>query len=244
MRTQIRFLSTLVAIIVLPAATTLAQQSDEEDFVPRSSAPPAVRTGGASRGASSAANAARVTIFAPADTVGLTTREQPVIYWNLSADTDKPIEIAINDPKNLEKPLLDTTLKGPTKAGLHKLDLGALKQDGKPIKLAPDVKYDIVIEVSAASAGASSNPTATCKIMRDSKGMPADAAAEKDKVKLASIYGKQGVWFDYIDALNAAIEAKPKDEKLVERRTKALASQRIAWSPDGKVTESRKGSPK
>jgi hypothetical protein len=232
--------ATILCAIVLPAA--VMAQAEDDDFVPRSGAPPASRTGGASRGASAAASAANVTLLAPADTIGLTTREQPVIHWYLSADTDKPIEIAINDPKKLDEPVLEATFKGPHKAGLHKLDLSSLKQDDKPVKLSPNVKYDMVVEVvtSGTGNGASANPNATCKIMRlDPKDTPADAATEKDKAKLASVYGKQGIWFDYIDALNAAIAENPKDESLAERRTKALAAQRITWTPDGKIVETR-----
>lgn len=234
--------ATVICAIVIPTVV-LAQAADDEDFVPRSGAPPASRTGGASRGASAAASAANVTLLAPADTVGLTTREQPIIHWYLSADTDKPIEVAINDPKKLDEPVLETTFKGPHKSGLHKLDLSSLKQDGKPVKLAPNVKYDMVVEVVASGTGgggASANPNATCKIMRlDPKETPAEAATEKDKAKLASVYGKQGIWFDYIDALTAAIAEKPKDESLAQRRAKALLAQRIEWKPDGTITESR-----
>ena len=234
---RVSLLASLVAVV---GPVTMAQE-DDEDFVPRSGAPPASRTGGASRGASAEASAATVTIFAPADTVGLTTRAQPVLHWYLSADTDKPIELAINDPKKLDEPVLETTLKGPHKAGLHKLDLSKAKQGGKPVKLEPGVKYDVVVEVATSTNGASANPNATCKIMRlDPKEVPAGLATEKDKAKLASAYGKQGVWFDYIDALNASIEATPQDESLIERRTKALATQRITWNADGTVTESRK----
>lgn len=222
------------------AAPAPALAQDDEDFTPKTSAPPAVRTGGASRAASSEAGAATVTILAPAETIGLTTREQPVIYWSLTADTDKEIEVAINDPQNLENPLLETTLKGPTKAGVHKLDLAKLKQDGKPVKLQPGVKYDVVVELAANQGGASANPRATCRIMRvDPKDVPPDAAKEQDKAKLASVYGKQGIWFDYYDALSGAIDAKARDEALLQRRAKALATQRLVMQDDGTVTEEK-----
>jgi hypothetical protein len=231
-------LGLLVSLLVW--APAIAQQAaDEEEFTPRSSAPPAKRTGGASRGGSSAASAASVSFLAPANTVGYTTREQPVIYWHLTADTTRPIELAINDPKNLEKPVLETTLAGPHRAGLHKLDLSKLKQDGKPVRLTAGVKYDLVAEVGAAEAGgASENPTATCRILRlDPKDIPAAAAREKDKAKLAAVYAKEAIWFDYLDALNSAIEANPTDESLLQKRAKALAAQRLVMNPDGSITE-------
>jgi hypothetical protein len=213
---------------------------DEEEFTPRSSAPPAARTGGASRGGSSEASAATVSILAPASTVGLTTREQPIIYWNLTADTKHPIEIAINDPAKLENPVAEMTIKS-VKAGIQKLDLSKLKKDDKSIKLEPGKKYDVVIEVAASENGASENPNASCRIMRlDPKEIPDATKKEQDKAKLAAIYAKEGIWFDYLDAMNAAIEAKPDDKSLVEKRNKALAAQRLIVQEDGKIVEKSK----
>lgn len=230
---------TYFLMLALVAVHAGAQDAgdDEDDFRPRGGAPPAERTSGASRGDAAAAGSATVMILAPAETIGLTTREQPVIYWSLSADTDAPIEIAVNDPNHLENPLAETTLKGPTQAGLHKLDLSKLEGDGQPLKLEPGVKYELVIEIAIHKTGASEDPHAACRIMRLA---PADApapAAETDKAKLAAAYAKEGVWFDYIDALNDAIKAKPEDEALSQKRAKALAGQRLLLNSDGTITE-------
>lgn len=226
-------IASLIAIPVVAA-------DDDEEFVPRSSAPPATRTGGASRGGSSEASAATVSILAPATTVGLTTREQPVIYWNLTADTKHKIEIAITDPSALENPVAEMTVDG-AKAGVHKLEVAKLKKDDKAIKLEPGKKYDVVIAVSASESGASENPNASCRIMRlDAKDVPEAAKKEKDTVKLAGIFAKEGIWFDYLDAINSAIEKKPDDKALVEKRNKALATQRFVVDDDGKIVEKSK----
>jgi hypothetical protein len=230
-----------VLVCVLVAAPLVAR-AEEDDFVPPSGSLPAQRTGGASRGSSSEAAAATVSILAPADAVGLTSREQPVIYWYLSADTTKPITLTVNDLKQRENPLVETALPGPTKAGVHAFDLSKVKSaDGKPVKLQPGGSYEVVAEVAVKDAGASENPSATCRIQRlDPKDAPAGAEKEADLAKRAAAYGKAGIWFDYIDALNAAIAAKPNDEALLEKRAKALATQRLTWKPDGTITEQRK----
>jgi hypothetical protein len=223
----------LLASLLL--AVPLRAQDDEEEFTPRSSAPPAQRTGGASRTEN---DAPAILILAPADTLGLTTREQPVIYWYLSADTKDPIEVGINDPGNLEMPVLEITFKGATKAGLHKLDLSKVKHDGKAVKLQPGVKYEVALTAAGNDTAGSENPSASCRILRvDPKDLPAAAASEKDPAKRAAIFAREGIWFDYIDALNAAIDASPKDESLLQKRAKALGAQRLVWKNDGTITE-------
>jgi hypothetical protein len=72
----------------------------------------------------------------------------------------------------------------------------------------------------------------------------ADAAKESDPAKRAAAYGKAGIWFDYLDALNEAIAAKPNNEVLLQKRAKALAKQRLIWKPDGTITEERKSDAK
>jgi hypothetical protein len=232
--------SLLCVLLVTPLMTMPAPAHDgeEEEFTPRTGAPPGNRIGGASRNAASEKDAVTVSILAPAETAALTAREQPVVYWSLSGDTSDPIAVVVTDLTKLEEPLLEVTLEGGTKRGLHKLDLAKVRQDGKPVKLRPGVKYEVAIEVVADEAEASKNPSASCKVVRiDPKDAPAAAAKEKDAAKRASAYGKAGLWLDYVDALNAAIEAAPRDEALRLRRTKALAAQRLVWSSDGTVTE-------
>src|SRR5262245_45491087 len=124
MPVQLRKMTRSIVVIAACALGTFAQPTrgaEDDDFVPPAGALPASRTGGASRDASFKAGSATVSILAPADTIGLTTREKPVIYWYLSADTKDPIDIAINSAKNLGNPVVETTLKGPHKAGVHKL---------------------------------------------------------------------------------------------------------------------------
>jgi hypothetical protein len=216
--------------LFVPAAVARAE---DDDFVPPPGSLPAQRTGGASRSEGTLS----VFILAPDKTIGMTSREQPVVYWYLSEDTDRPIEISINDQASKDT-VAEVTLKGATKAGVHKLDLSKHLTDGKPTKLEPGKTYEVVVAVTMSETNASKDPTATCRIQRTGG---ADASAgEKDPAKRVAAYGKAGVWFDYLDALNAAIEAKPNDETLLQKRAKTLAAQRLIWKPDGTITEQPK----
>lgn len=226
--------------LVLLTSASLSYAADDDDFVPPSSSLPAQRTGGASRSGADV----KLSILAPADSVGTTSREQPVIYWYISGDTDKPIEISVNDTKSKET-IADTELKGPTKAGVHKFDLSQATLDGKKVQLKPDASYEVVVTVVNDDKAGSKNPTATCRIqVVAKKDAPPDAAKESDPAKRAAAYGKAGIWFDYLDSLNEAIAAKPNDEALLQKRAKALAKQRLIWKPDGTITEERKSDAK
>jgi hypothetical protein len=227
-------LASCATALVLTVTSSFAHAEDD-DFVPPSSSLPAQRTGGASRSGADV----KLSILAPADSIGLTTREQPAIYWYISGDTDKPIEISVNDMASKET-VADTELKGPTKAGVHKFDLAQATIDGKKVKLRAGASYEVVVTVINDDKAGSKDPTATCRIQRVEQKDAADTAKESDPAKRAAAYGKAGIWFDYLDALNEAITAKPNDEALLQKRAKALAKQRLIWKPDGTITEERK----
>lgn len=232
----------LIALLLTGAPLTAAEnEDDEEEFTPRTGTPPAKRTGGASRHLGGA-DLPRVSILAPAETLGLTGRERPVIYWHLSEATDLPIEIGIN--KQDRSTVLELTLEGKKKAGLHALDLRKLEFEGEPVKLDPGVGHEVAIAVVADEREASKNSTATARLMRVEPDALPEAAKTRDEgedpAKVASVYAKEGLWFDYLDALNRALEARPKDEALLKKRTKLLIAEGLELKPDGTLVEASK----
>jgi hypothetical protein len=232
----------VVAITGLTSANRAVAADDDDGFNVPPTAPTGQRQGGGARGDAEKPGEIHYTlsILSPADSTGLTAREQPVIYWYLNHDAADPVRISILIPKKA-KPLFAQELPAGTKAGIHKLDLASEKQDGKPVKLEAGVPYTVTVKVMKSGSGPAGDPFASCKIVRvDPDKAPADAARESDPAKRAAAYGKAGMWFDYLDALHEAIAAKPDDEALLQKRTKALAKQRLIWKPDGTITEERK----
>jgi hypothetical protein len=239
-----RLLITAMLGVALSASTTRAAGADDDDgFNVPPGAPTGQRQGGGAR-SESVGKSYKVSILAPAESVGLTASEQPAICWYLSEQADVPVRISVLAPKKA-KPVFAQELPAGTKAGLHKIDLASAKQGGEPVKLEPGVTYNVVVKVMSAGSGNAGDPFASCKIVRiDPDKVPADAAKESDPAKRAAAYGKAGIWFDYLDALNQAIAAKPNDEALLQKRAKALAKQRLIWKPDGTITEERKSDAK
>jgi hypothetical protein len=235
---------TLVGLFLLAALplSVRAAADDDDGFNVPPTAPTGQRQGGGARGgpADPAKPLPSVSILSTLESVGMTAREQPVIYWYLSDDAADPVKVSIVVPKKA-KPLFAQELPAGTKAGLHKIDLAGEKQDGKPIKLEPGISYTVTVKVMTAGSDNAGDPFARCNIVRvDPAKTPADAAKETDPAKRAAAYGKAGMWFDYLDALNEAIAAKPNDEALLQKRAKALAKQGLIWKPDGTIAEERK----
>ena len=76
-----------------------------------------------------------LSVLAPNHT-GLTSRDQPILYWYVTKPISSPMEFSLSDDG--VKPLVETVLKPPFEAGIqriHLADFGA-KSDGLRIYLA------------------------------------------------------------------------------------------------------------
>lgn len=215
-------------------------------FKPQAADAAAKRVGGISRHAA-AQPGLYLSLLAPAGVVGTTTKEQPAIYWYLSAPTDQPILVGLKplgpagtDTKG--ENILETTLKGRKEAGLHRLDLAAMKDDdGKPIRLAAGMQYGLAINVLAATREPSGNPSASCRLRRVAVPAGVENADSLPPGDAARRYAEAGVWFDAVAALNAAIDAAKGDaaaaDALRQGRRELLRSQGLEEDDAGRIEE-------
>jgi hypothetical protein len=196
-----------------PKEQKAGKDSKRTVYVPPSRGAPGARTGGGTRGN---ADAPRVAVLAP-DHVGLTTREQPMLAWYLSAETRAPIELTVIADGAVE-PLAVKRLPGPMQAGIHLVDLA---QQG--VRLEQDTTYDwyvaLVLDPNARDAdvvagGAIQRRAATPQLSADLRG------GEPSYRVLA----RHGIWYDSIADLSAAIVAAPADSAAGQ----ALRAERAA----------------
>ena len=159
---------------------------------------PAARIGGGSRGVGDAT--LELVVLAP-DHTGLTTKEQPTLYWYVSKPVAAHLEVTvIND------------------AGIQSLDLAKAGT-----KLKPGVEYRWFVSVVADPSQRSNDVVASGTIQRitpDSGFQRRIAAA--DEASLAGIYADAGIWYDSIDTLSRMIEKSPNDSALREQRAALL----------------------
>ena len=175
---------------------------------------PVSRVGGATRGSDS--RFPQLTALAPEHT-GMTTMEQPVLYWHLSGKCDHPIEITILDDTAFD-PLWQTQLSPPIDAGIHKIRLS----DGK-VRLAVGKTYKWFVAIIADPEHRSKDIVAGGDIER---AAPMQALQTKlsrgDSREAVSDYADAGIWYDALNTLNDMIATSLDRKDLQEERTNLL----------------------
>lgn len=170
---------------------------------------PKVRVDGHMRGTDDAA--LTLTVLAP-QRVGLTTREQPSLYWFQSKPVDARFEIILTE-KNSIKPILEARFDASS-SGVKRLRLSDYK-----IRLAEGVEYRWSVAIvfdaqdhskDVVASGTIRRVKPTEKLLQRLQGAPAS--------ELPYIYADEGVWYDSLEALCELVDAKPQDARLHEIR--------------------------
>ena len=123
--------SVILALIVTFTPAIYAQQKPgaapsgdakagvEPVYKPPLRGAPGGRVGGGTRG--TGREAFVLSVMAPSHT-GLTTSEQPVLFWFISASTSNPVELTVVDPQKTD-PLLELRIDPPVAPGFHRVRL-------------------------------------------------------------------------------------------------------------------------
>ncbi len=181
---------------------------------------PGGRVGGGTRG--SGQELPFLNVLAP-DHVGLTTQEQPTLYWYLSKPTTHPIELVIIQSVGI-KPmgkLIEIPILPLAQPGIHRIRLGDYG-----VKLAPGTQYQWFV-------------TSVVKPDRRSKDIIAGGFIERvgdpeaiqmklvqaGEASAARVYAETGIWYDAVMALSEMIDAAPNDPRL--RRQRAALMQQV-----------------
>lgn len=171
---------------------------------------PASRVGGSSRGAPD--SALMLSALVP-ESVGLTSRAQPTLYWYSSKALPTPLEFTLNDEQSI-KPLVE--LKVPaTQPGIHALKLN--------YPLRPDVEYQWNIAAIADPNQRASDVIAggAIKYVQPPAALTAQIKGA-DKRQQPFLYAQEGFWYDALTVLSEQIEIQPNDRSLREQRAALL----------------------
>jgi hypothetical protein len=180
-------------------------------FRPASKGAASVRVTGGSRGSGDAA--ITLDVLAP-DEIGVTTQEQPSLFWFQSKPADARFELTLLQ-ENKIKPIVQVRIERSSKAGIQRLKLS---EHGA--KLAPGVEYQWVVALVTDADNRSKDLVASGVIRRVE---PAVDLKEKiitaSPAALPSVYAEAGIWYDALSTLSDQIEAQPENKEL--RRTRA-----------------------
>lgn len=216
----IQRISQLVLLGCLAATQAAAQQAPaakaDEDvaYTPPMRGAPQRRIGGSSRGADTALPG--VFVLAP-DHVGLTSLEQPALFWYLTGPTKVRVELTLIDDKQVT-PVLEVPLVPVVAEGVQRLRLSDLK-----ISLKPEVEYQWTVSL-VPDAKERSNDVISGGVVKR-VAMPADLAAKLAAAPPAArprLLAAAGLWYDAVAELSDQIAADPNNKALHEQRAKLL----------------------
>lgn len=205
-------LATAPAQAMESPASLLAQASPV--YQPPMRGAPQGRVGGATRGA--AEELPQLDVLAP-DHVGLTTAEQPTLYWFISKPVKQKILITLSSEKSI-KPVLEVELKQPAAAGIN-----AIRLAEHNVRLEPNVEYEWSVAVVPDAAQRSNDLLASGIIKRVAAppGLTQKLGGRQGE-QTASAYAESGIWYDAIEALSRAIDQQPGNVALRQNRAALL----------------------
>jgi hypothetical protein len=175
---------------------------------------PAARIGGGTRGIGDAT--LELVALAP-DHTGLTTKEQPTLYWYVSEPVQAKLEVTLINDESID-PDLEQVVSTTGQAGIQRMDLAKTRT-----RLVPGMEYRWFVSVVAGSGQRSNDIVASGTIQR----ITPDAALKKEiagaeESALMGIYARQGIWYDAIDVASRMIDKSPGDSDLQEQRAALL----------------------
>jgi len=185
-------------------------------YKPPARGTPAVRVTGATR--SGGGLDTTLDVLAP-NHVGLTTQEQPALFWYQSQPSRARFELAVTEEGKF-KPLINVKIEEAAKAGVQELKL-----TDQHVKLSPDVEYQWVVALVTDPDNRSKDLIASGIIKRIAPSDELKAKLAKGpKTEWPAIYAQEGLWYDAIQTLSDLIAAEP-DNKVLHAQRAALLEQ-------------------
>jgi hypothetical protein len=183
-------------------------------YTPPKLGAPKVRVDGGTRGDDQTLPS--LSVLAP-DHVGLTTREQPALFWFQSTPAKVRFELTLLE-ENKNEPLVEVKVEDSS-SGIQRLDLAERK-----VKLSPDVSYEWTVALVTDPSNRSKDIIASGVIRRVQPSAELQAKLSKaTKADLPFIYAEEGIWYDAVGALAEQIQAEPSNKALHAVRASLLS---------------------
>jgi len=183
-------------------------------FRPPTTGAPSVRVTGGSRG--SGDTALTLDVLAP-DDIGVTTREQPSLFWFQSKPADAKFELTLLQ-ENKANPLVQVKVERSSKAGIQRMKLS-----DHGVKLSPGVEYQWVVALINDPDNRSTDLVASGVIKRIEPAVDLkEKIAKAAPASLPGVYAEAGIWYDALAVLSDQIEAQPENKTLRETRADLL----------------------
>jgi hypothetical protein len=214
-----------------PATIKPATPPPAISYRPAKGSAPAARVTGGSRG--NGDMTITLDVLAPDDT-GLTTQEQPSLFWYQSKPATARFELTLIEPGRTT-PVLRVNVERAANAGIQRLRLA-----DHGVKLAPGVEYQWVIALVTDTDNRSSDLVASGFIKRveltpELKAKIAKASPES----VPAIYAEAGIWHDALGSLSDLIDAQPNNQALRVERADLLRQVGLKAAASAEATSAK-----
>lgn len=148
---------------------------------------------------------------------GLTTSNQPMLYWYLASETSNRIEFTLNIEQE-GKTVAQECIDAGVRCGIKRI---SLKDIG--VTLLPDKEYTWFISMTVDPTQPSKNifSGGTIRLISPTKTLAEKlTTAQRDQVPV--IYAAQRIWYDALSAISALIDEEPESRAFHEQRARLL----------------------
>jgi hypothetical protein len=149
--------------------------------------------------------------------VGLTTNDQPSLFYFLSESTSYPVEFVVME-KRAVYPLVETRITSPKQPGIHAIclsDYGARLKKGIQyrwfVALVPDPQHR---SKDVLAAGAIELTDLPSELRTELQGA--------HEAEAPYIYAEAGIWYDALASLSTLIEKEPQSSGFRKQRASLL----------------------
>jgi hypothetical protein len=175
---------------------------------PRRGSPERGKVGGGVRGGS---KALPHTVALAPETLAYTVSPTPSVFWHVDDSVEgAKVVFSIVDETSFDT-LAEVQLASPEQAGIHRVRLA-----DHGIRLTPETEYHWFIAIVPDKAQRDHDHV--CSGYLSLIEEPALAGRERN----ASTYAELGLWYDALESLSDAIDAKPGDAELLAQRSSLL----------------------
>lgn len=183
---------------------------------------PTGRVGGGTRGAPGGPDRLVVLAVLAPDHIGLTTQEQPSLYWYISQPTTAVIELTVAENQAVN-PMLEKRINSPSQAGVQRIRLADYG-----VRLKPGIVYRWYITVVPDPNIRSKDILAGGLIERaEPSANLRTQLAQQGPAQAPIAYAEEGIWYDALSAISEMIDATPNDSALHAQRASLLEQVRL-----------------
>lgn len=157
-----------------------------------------------------------LTALVPVNKIGLTTNEYPTFWVYIPETSANKISLSIMEQQGNQeiKHYSQTFFSVPPKSGLVALKLS---DNSRPLEIGKTYKWAVIL-ICGKNVGPN-DPMIEAWISRINLTIPNKS---ENLVKKADLYGKQGIWYDFLESFSEAKQANPNNQMLISDWTAML----------------------